>query len=308
MPKRWSLLILISIMFVPLCSCAASSQRASPNTGVSDIPVSKLQSAARNAYGIDLEINHGIFDLSTCLPGFTPTAGCNFYTYRWNDIHLSLGVYGKTTPIEGIYPGGIASFEKRTENGLDYYYSSSGPICWDGVDEETGKATGGETTMAEVIIYIDEYIVILAGSTENGDISAVTPRLAMDLLGKAPIDGLEQLGCGLSTRFYKGTLECNISLIPKDDAEYQRIFDTEGTVVQEEDNIRYLASIRERSQDDPNVRFIVCDTDKGALLTSCGVPYAERNNVPAEELDFINFSLAKNIAKGLGVVINSIVQ
>ncbi len=280
MDKRFSLVIVIPMMCVLLCACAAPSV-------------------------IELDINQGIFDLSSCLPGYVSNGGCNYFTYRLNDIRLSLSVYDNTAAIAEIYPGALASFEARTENGMDYYFRSYA-VCWDGIDEETGEPTGGEITTTEIIFYIDEYIVVLSGSTDNDDVSAVTLTLAMDLLSEAPIEDLEQVGGGLSTRYYNGILECNISLIAEDDPEYQRIFDTEGTVIQEEGNIRYLASIRERSPDDPNRNLIVCDTDKGALLVSCGVPYSKRNNVSSKELDFINFSLAKNIAESLGVVINSL--
>ena len=277
MDKRFSLLIVIPMMCVLLCACAAPSV-------------------------IELDINQGIFDLSSCLPGYVSTGGFNFFTYRLNDISLWLSVYDKTTPIERIYPG---AFEARTENGMDYYFRSN-TVCWDGIEEETGEPTSGMTTRADIIFYIDEYMVVLSGSSDKDDVSAVTLTLAMDLLSETPVEDLEQLGGGLSTSYYNDILECNISLIAEDDPEYQRIFDTEGTVIQEEGNIRYLASIRERSPDDPNRSLIVCDTDKGALLVSCGVPYSKRNNVSSKELDFINFSLAKNIAESLGVVINSL--
>ena len=79
-----------------------------------------------------------------------------------------------------------------------------------------------------------------------------------------------------------------------------------GLLSKKKNNIRYIASVPERSQDDPNVSLVICDTDQGALLISCGVPYSERNNVPAEELGFINFSLAQKVAERLGVVITSI--
>lgn len=305
MVKRLSLLTVIMLICVMACSCAASSDRTLPNTNNIEIPVTEPQPENSDALDIALDINKGIYDLSHCLPGFLPTIECNTFQYRLEDIHLSLNVYDKATPVEDIYPGDTDSYEKRTESGMDYYFRTDS-IFWDGIDEETGEATGGKMTTAEILFYIDEYMVVLNGNTENGDVSAVTLKLTLELLSKTPINGLEQLGGSLFTRLHNGTLECNISLITKDNAEYQNIFNAEGTVIEEQDNIRYLASISERSPDDPNMRFVVCDTDKGALLISCGVPYSERNNEPAEELDFINSSLAQKVAERLGVVITSI--
>ncbi len=280
MGKKLSLLIITLLAFVMICSCAETPE-------------------------ITLNINKGIYDLSSCLPGFTQDSSCNLFRYKLKDIHLVLSVYDKAAPIESIESNGIDYFDKLTEHGMDYYYFKSGTVSSAGVDE-TVNTTIGEWTTVELIFYIDEYIVTLEGGTGDGDVSAVTLKLALDLLSKTPIDGLEPLGGSLSSRYYNGILECNVSLISKENAIYQNIFDTEKTVIKEEASIRYLESIRKQSPDDPNSRFIVCDTDKGALLISCGVPGFERNNVPAEALDFIDFSLAQDIAECLGVVITSI--
>ncbi|MGI5919662.1 MAG: hypothetical protein ACOX8N_08450 [Christensenellales bacterium] len=304
MNTRFPLFIVFCIICMLLCSCIASSEGELPDTGASDTEVSDLHTESSQVFDIKLDINRGIFDLSSCLPGFASTFGCNYFTYKLKDLHLSLFVYDKRKPIEDIQPG-IDSFDRRTEYGIDYYFRSD-TIFWDGIDEETGEETGGETTTAYAVFYIDDYIVTLTGSTENEDVSAVKLQLALDLLSDKPMDGLERLGGGLSARLYNGILECNISLIPKDNAEYQHIFNASDAIIKQEGSIRYLASIPERSLDDPNARFVVCDTDKGALLVSCGVPYSERNNVLDEALDFVNLSLAQNIAEGLGIVITSI--
>lgn len=303
--KFLSLLILILLVCAMGCSCADASERNRLDSNATDKALFQTKNGKVSV--IALDINDGIFNLSSCVPGFAQTIGTNGFAYQLKDIHLNLRIYDKTVPIESIQPGNLDSFDKRTENGTDYYIRTES-ICWDGIDEETGEAIGGTTTTTDILFNIDEYVVSLSGSTENGDTSAVTFKLALDMLSKAPTEGVKQISSDyLFARLWNGSMECNISFIPKDNAEYQNTLNMEETVSQEENGIRYLASISERSPDDPNVRFIICNTDKGALLISCGVPYSERNNVPAEELDFINFSLAQDIAEHLGVMITSII-
>ncbi len=305
MGKRLSLLTVIMLICAMACSCAASSEQTLTDSVHTETAPDSVQTENSDAFDIALDINNGIFDLSPCLPRFTPTIECNSFRYRLEDIHLSLNVYDKATPVEDIYPGDTDSYEKRAENGREYYIRTR-TDSYDGIEDETGKAVNGETTTTEILFYFDAYVIVLTGSSNDRDTSAVTFQLAMDLVTNAPINGIEQLNSDLFARFWNGTMECNISFTPKDDTDYHYWLNAEGTVIKEENNIRYLTSISERSPDDPNMRFVVCDTDKGALLISCGVPYSERNNVPAEELDFINLSLAQKVAERLGVVITSI--
>ena len=147
---------------------------------------------------------------------------------------------------------------------------------------------------------------MLSGSSENGDLSAVTPALLGELLRQNEIPGLVQTERCTNARFYEGLRECNVSLVARESPAYEQLLAQKGTVIQTQDHIKYLVSLKNRLPDDPNSRVILCETDRGALVISCGVPYSERNAIAAEQLDFVNFSLAKEVAGSLGVAIKSI--
>lgn len=260
--------------------------------------------AAQTEDAPQLDMNTGVFELAPLFADFTQAYASNSFDYTLNGKSLHLAVYERSTPVTDLYPDGLDGFEKRTGDGSEYYYRTDS-VCWDGVDE-TGEWIGGLTTSAYVLQDTGDYLLVLSGSSEDEDVSHVTHRLLTDLLEQNEVEGLEQTNRYVGARFSAAPLECNISLVSRQSAAGQELLAQEDTEVRQQNGIRYLAKIRERTPDEPHTNFIICDTDQGVLVVSCGVAYGARNDVPAERLDFVNFSLAKKIADRLDVEICSI--
>ncbi len=265
MIKRAALLTLIFIVFITFCSCTPPEIR--------------------------LDINEGFFNISAYLPDDFTSSGSNIFRYSYKGINISLYISDKNDKAD--YFQTISSgFKKRTAYGIKYYYRTD-EVCWDATD-----GSSGTTSSKDILFYLDEYFVSLSAYTEERNISDVSLKLALDLLSMKNINGLTMTSSDLYATFTNDTINGTIRLIAEEDPVYNYEY-YRNKVNQEEDGIRYFAN----SFDYPQTGYLICNTDNGILKINYSIPGGD--NIPTDDLDFINFTFAKNIAKELGVKIIS---
>ncbi len=222
------------------------------------------------------------------------TAGTYFARWMDDDLDLELFVHrGNLSDAD------LTRSEKVIVDGIACY-TNADAVNWDGTNE-SGEWIGG-TNYTKTLTYAQNGLVCtLAGNAAKQEISLdiISLMTAQSLMDRnvSEYQQFRKTNENWTIGFQKGKISGSISIIPPplDQAVYQEWSKSEDCSLVKEADLEYYLLKRDDQEDSPNNAAIAFLSSHGLIECRAGVPYSKRNEVPRDELNFINMEMVKRI-------------
>lgn len=210
----------------------------------------------------------------------------------WNSPEINLNFV--------VFPASMQSTPARSdskiikENGHEYYLWED-TVAWD-AENSSG------TLYTRSLYWRDgRYAYTLSAEASEPEVSLafISPGTAAKLEADchAAPDGYELTGDSWGIGFSKGNVIIGITLQPAPfgEAFLHEFAADPNTVEIEDDDKIYYQNKRDQNPEEPHAVSFMWQTEQGYVWLSGYIPYAHRNDVPGDTLDFINIDLIKSL-------------
>lgn len=232
------------------------------------------------------------WDLDIGQEGYVLSSASHSLTWNSQGINLVYGVF--PTSLQPLPTG--SGFKIIKASGQEYYLRED-VVAWDAEDSSGTMYSRGLTWQHGQ----QTYILTAEASEPEVSLSIISPETAAKLQKDSTValTNFELTLDSWNIGFSKGDANVVISIQPArfgGDTFLQEFVADPDTVELKAGSLTYYQNkIEDRKLDDPHAVSLMWQTSQGLVWLSGGIPYAHRNDVPDDTLDFINIDLIKSL-------------
>lgn len=238
-------------------------------------------------WDIDLGMDYGI-----------RTGGTFFASWQSDDHSLEMIVYRGNLSAEDLN-----HYDQTIVDGITCYTNKSA-ANWDGTNE-SGEWVGGTIYTQTLAFAQNGLVCTLAGTAGQKETSLdiVSLKTAQGLINRSASDyqHYQKAVENWTVGFQKGKISCSITITPPplDQTAYLGWVNSENCSLVKDGDLEYYLLKHDDRADSPNSAAIAYLSEFGLIEIRAGVPYSSRNDVPREEMDFININLVERVIQKL---------